>query len=125
MNAAVIISWIPAVLYMILLSVVSHTPGDQINLPSFPHSDKLLHFGAYNILGVLLSVRELIFNWLKKEKKPALPFIAAAAAGLLHGVFDEIHQIFVPLRDFSFWDMAANVCGVIFGILIYRKAISR
>ena len=89
----IITAWAPAVIYMLLLSFISHTPGDQITLPPFTYSDKLIHFSAYTILGILFSIREPLMNKLSRSKISSTSILPGLAVGLMHGVGDEIHQI--------------------------------
>lgn len=109
-----LLSWIPAWAGMAAIFYASSLPGSQIDLPAFQHSDKLAHFLAYFALGWLISLRHPL-----QSGKPRHWDILGIAVGALYGVGDEIHQIFVPFRDFSFLDMAADGLGVIGGCRVY------
>lgn len=42
-------------------------------------------------------------------------------ASLLYGVFDELHQFFVPGRDASMADVFADSIGCLIGVIAYRR----
>ena len=89
--------WIPAVAYMGLIFFLSSQSFLSTPL-EFPNVDKVLHMGEYGVLSCLLMLAGL---------RPWPAFAAAAA----YGVSDEIHQGFVPGRDASAWDWAADASG--------------
>ena len=114
------IYWLPLIGYCLFIYIQSSYPSPK-QLPSFEFSDKLLHFGAYAVMGVLfyraygtLPIRHNI-QWLV-----LLSMISAA----LYGISDEIHQSFVPYRDGSFWDVIADVLGAICGVYVYNRWIA-
>jgi VanZ family protein len=45
------------------------------------------------------------------------PWIAGVLFGVLWGISDEFHQSFVPGRDSSVWDLAADAVGAALGSL--------
>lgn len=74
---------------------------------------KLAHFSEYACMAVLLYV--LWSQWIKKGRRLYLVillwvFCSAAA--------DEFHQLFVPGRCGSFWDVLLDTCGGAFGVLL-------
>ncbi len=83
-------------------------------LPSFPLSDKLFHIVLYSILGALLL-------WsLRTTRLKGTPHIGYAAllAAAFYGLTDEIHQLFVPGREFSFFDLLADAAGAAIGVMV-------
>lgn len=92
---------------MAVIFCLSSIPGREIDLPSFPNSDKIMHFLAYSALGWLISLRHGLQN-----RRPSGIDMSGIAVGALYGVSDEIHQLFVPFRDFDPADMAADFLGV-------------
>jgi VanZ family protein len=78
--------------------------------------DKHLHFLMSFLIGYTitwatpLSIRSLFFN--------SVGWPVFAALSLV--VSDEVIQVFFPSREFSVYDLAANVSGVLCGILIYK-----
>jgi VanZ family protein len=122
---AILSAWLPAIAMMMILSGISHIPGDDIASTPFLGADKLFHFSAYFILGFLLQFRGYIYSRIYKKTYGSLLLWPAFAVGALHGILDEIHQIYVPMRDFSCWDMLANVLGLLAGIYVAKKVLFR
>jgi hypothetical protein len=117
-----------------LLFYTSSLPGDRVHLPDFYASDKVVHASAYCALGLLISLRKNLRRKfapdLEAPNPPMAPLPAMApagmdirgmAAGMLYGVGDEIHQIFVPLRSFDYADMAADALGIAIGCWLYSR----
>lgn len=48
-------------------------------------------------------------------------FLLAISISLIYSLFDEIHQVFVPLRDASLNDVLINNLGIFFSSLVYVK----
>ena len=46
--------WFPLIIYCMLIFIQSSYPSPR-QLPAFPYSDKLMHFGAYAVMGGLCS----------------------------------------------------------------------
>lgn len=73
---------------------------------------KLAHFAEYACMGILLYI--LWSQWIEKGRRLyllILLWVFFSAAG------DELHQLFVPERWGSFWDVLLDTCGGAFGIL--------
>lgn len=89
------------VLWMAVIFLLSSIPGSS--LPgSFPGADKIVHLAEYTILGFLLGKRG---TWI------AIPI------GIIYGVLDEVHQIYVPYREFSISDILVDGTGVVTGTI--------
>ena len=98
--------WGPAVLWAATifgLSSISSLPPPPGGL-----TDKHAHFGAYGLLAALLV-------WGLTDRSPARTTWATAAAAVvlaaLYGASDEWHQSFVPGRQVSALDLAADALG--------------
>lgn len=73
---------------------------------------KLAHFAEYACMGILLYI--LWSQWIGKGRRLyllILLWVFFSAAG------DELHQLFVPERWGSFWDVLLDTCGGAFGML--------
>jgi VanZ family protein len=70
--------------------------------------DKLLHGGAYGVLGALV-LRGLSGRW----RRPVSIRMAATAVlmAALYGASDEVHQHFVPPRQMDARDAVADTAG--------------
>jgi VanZ family protein len=79
---------------------------------------KTAHFLEFGILGLLL------VNWLKRLEKIKETYLHIAGAAFLfsaaYAATDEVHQLFVPGRAFSLWDILIDSAGaLIFASLAY------
>jgi VanZ family protein len=79
-------------------------------LPPIPggFSDKVAHFTEYALFGLVLARAVAGPRWLSLPASLALLTVFVA---MLYGVSDEIHQRFVPGRDFDPRDMVADTLG--------------
>jgi VanZ family protein len=99
--------WILTILWMGIIFAGSSfelKPGAS----PFTYADKVAHFFEFGLLGILL------FCSLKRSfaHLPAtvLILLATALTGM-YGLSDEIHQLYVPTREFSGYDIIADVSG--------------
>jgi VanZ family protein len=109
--------WLPPIVYCLAIFFQSSFPGPE-RMPDVRFLDKLLHFAAYALLGVL-SYRAYETLSLKDNHK-LLIFISIASA-TLYGISDEIHQYFVPSRHADVADVIANTLGSICGVFLYYR----
>lgn len=113
--------YLPLGLYWLLIFILTSIPGTHI--PTiFGVSDKIKHFGAYFVLAILLNFTLYIqdrFPLLAKHSMLYTFFIT-----LFYGLFDEVHQIFIPGRAFDWWDLVADIIGSVLGILLVKFIIS-
>jgi VanZ family protein len=102
--------WGPVAAFVVLLYVLSA----QRQLPETGASDKVLHALAYMVLG-LLSIRAF-----HGGLGPLAPKATALALVLTvgYGVFDEIHQAFVPGRHSSALDVVADAVGFLLAVVL-------
>ena len=108
--------WFPVFLYAGLIFVFSSFPL------SFPPGlevrflDKVIHTVEYGIFGILLSRAFL---------KSSPPFFQksfqawAVAVAIIYGFTDEIHQLFVPLRQSSSFDLLFDGIGALLAQLFF------
>jgi len=103
--------WLPVFVYGLFIFIQSSCPSPD-RIPDIQHIDKLLHLGAYTVMGFLF-VRALTTTGLRRH--PLLMAAFGALLSILSGISDEIHQYFVPARDADILDAAADVIGSIIG----------
>ncbi|HLT59368.1 MAG TPA: VanZ family protein [Limnochordales bacterium] len=102
------LAWAATIAYMAVLFWLSSRPGGTVSRWNFLKlPDYVLHGAAYMGLGAVAHLAFAVsFRW---------PFWKRAAAALLlsavYGVGDEFHQAFVPGRDPSWQDAAADAAG--------------
>ena len=105
-----LLAWLPAAAWAAVifsLSSQSRLPG-----PDVANIDKVAHFGAYGLLGVLLCFA---------AERSRLPLLVAAAIGMAYGATDEIHQMFVPGRSPDVLDWCADAAGVLAACFLYTR----
>jgi VanZ family protein len=106
--------FLPAALYYGLIYFLS---SRRLNLDvPLPSADKLAHGAAYGLLGFLLAFG--FFKLLRLTLKTKLAGVILT--GVVLGILDEIHQIFVPGRSPDPLDAAADAVGVVLGFLLFR-----
>ena len=104
----------PLILYWIILLIATSLPAPD--LPDVWGSDKLKHFLAYAVLAFLLNLSLLVQEKRSLSSKQAA-FMTLGIC-LFYGLFDEIHQIFIPGRSAELLDLAADVTGALTGVII-------
>ena len=109
--------WLPLIAYCVLIFIQSSYPAPE-SLPSFESSDKLLHLAAYAVMGVLFY---RAYRTLPLKDNAQLLVLASVASASLYGLSDELHQAFVPFRDASLADLAADVLGAACGVYVFHR----
>ena len=109
--------WVPPLLYMGLIFVISSLEQPPLPMPKFEWLtiDKLYHFVEYGILGALLAIA--FVNVPLKGLPTNWRWTGAALIAILYGASDEWHQTFVPGRFATLADWVADVLGAIAGVL--------
>jgi VanZ family protein len=90
--------------FLYYLSSVSSFPVES----PFEFFDKIVHFCLYSGLSATVAIG---LQQARHKYSPSMLIIIPVGFSALYGVIDEIHQLFVPLRDFAFGDMAADAIG--------------
>jgi VanZ family protein len=98
--------WAPVVVYMAAIFVLSSF--SELPAPPGGLSDRGGHASLYAGLGLLL-VRALAGGRAVTVRAATAALAVAIAAA--YGLSDEIHQRFVPGRQFELRDLAADVAG--------------
>jgi VanZ family protein len=114
------IYWLPVIIYCGAIFIQSSFPATGQYPVSF--FDKILHFTAYALLGVLFF--RALGTWAIRQRTRRTVLLSIMAASL-YGLRDEIHQYFVPMRDADMFDWLADVIGSICGVLLYLYIIRR
>ncbi len=112
---------IPALAYGVLIWYISSLPQP---LPSEAGAvigvDKILHIGEFFIFGLLLVFAFKGMGWKGKTSN----YLVCLLIAVVYGIIDEIHQLYVPTRFFSVYDMIADGAGGLIAI-IFAKKISK
>jgi VanZ family protein len=112
-----LIVYAPALLWALLLLWV----GGSTELPTMPpvrHLDKVMHFGAYGVLGTLLGA-----SWVSAARQPWWGWLLGAA--LLLGALDEYRQSRTPGRDAEVADWVADALGASAGFYLAVRLTRR
>lgn len=105
--------YVPLAVYWIFIFMATSVSVDTLPTPRV--SDKLLHFGAFAVLGFLLDLAARVQKknaWIRANH-----FVFTYVVILLYGAFDEIHQYFIPGRFADYMDWLADMAGGAFGVL--------
>jgi VanZ family protein len=107
-SATVFIRWAAALVYAVLIFILSSHPIPPGFVPRLPYFDKLVHFLAYGLLAVLL------FRALWPDESRPIPLwllVLGVVLATVYGAAEEFHQNLVPTRECDWLDMAANGAG--------------
>ena len=107
-----VIGWGPAALWAAVLFLLSAWSSPAISLHS--GTDKLVHGGAYLILGLSLA-------WGRVRTTSEVPVVLLVPAGAGYGVLNEGYQVFVPGREAELLDALANTLGVLAGHGLFTR----
>ena len=110
--------WLPVLIYLILIFVLSSLPKSVFAETGIPFFDKFLHAIEYAVLGFLL-IRGFKNSRLWLSDKNFILLVVVLAT--LYGISDEFHQHFVPNRTASLGDVFFDCIGSVIGSIIYRK----
>jgi VanZ family protein len=113
--------WLPLILYCLFIYIQSDYPSPE-SLPSFEFSDKLLHFAAYAVMGVLFY---RAYQTLPLKNNMQLLMLLSMISASLYGISDEIHQSFVPYRDADLFDVVADILGAVCAVYLYHWWVMR
>ena len=116
-NSRIIIRfWLPVCVWMGFIFYFSSLPGEDIPL-LFPGQDILFHLITYIILSCLF-VRALKNTYAGLTTAKIIYF--TVLFGVIYGITDEFHQMFVPNRYASGFDLFIDAVASLAGGLIYR-----
>jgi len=115
MRALRVITYLLTGAYWIILFILTHTPAER--MPQTGVSDKLAHFLAYAVLGLLL-FSSLWLAGVSKKRTILLTLVI----GLIYGILDEWLQRYVG-RDCEFQDWLADAAGI--GASVLALALTR
>ena len=109
--------WLPIYLYAGLIFIFSSLSKPPRH-PPFLFGDKLFHTVEYIFFGYL-AARAFKNSGINTFK---INFhIWAVLSGLIYGLSDEFHQLFVPGRQADIWDVGFDVLGTFLGMMLLSK----
>ncbi|MDD5766008.1 MAG: VanZ family protein [Candidatus Marinimicrobia bacterium] len=110
---------IPAVLYAAVIFLLSSIPQQNIMQVEIWNFDKVEHLFEYSIFGVFLM---LAFVNFRSEKVTRNAVLISLIIGILYAGTDEIHQLYIPGRFCSVYDLIADTIGVALGAYYFTKS---
>ena len=106
-------AWGPVVLYMAAIFFSSAQPNVDLEGKTVV-SDKTIHALAY--LGLtLVAYRAALLMPLRRRLDP---LVQAAVIAVGYGIFDEVHQYFVPGRNADIHDWLADLAGASIAVAV-------
>jgi VanZ family protein len=108
--------WLPLIAYCLLIYVQSAYPSPQ-SLPSFVMMDKILHFAAYAVMGILFY---RAYRTLRLGNHRQILVLLSMVSASFYGISDEIHQYFVPSRNADVRDVIADFLGAVCAVYLYQ-----
>jgi len=108
--------WLPVIIYAILIFCLSSVPGKDIPR-LFSGQSTFFHVIEYAIFALLL-------NRALKARYPGLIYprriLLVFLLSFIYAISDEFHQLFVPGRYASGFDLFTDGLGSFLGSLFYR-----
>ena len=114
------VAWAAFTVYCVIIFVGSSIPGDRIDIDG-PGVDKLIHTIEYSILSLLLFLSLRLSSTIEMNAV----FWVSAIGSSLYGLSDEIHQLFVPFREFDVLDIICNTSGSIIGAYVMFRYLNK
>jgi VanZ family protein len=113
-------AWLAVVLYALVIYSFSATPGQYV--PQFFHgADKFEHTLEYLPFGFLI-----LRAFSKSHSDLGLrTLLILLSVIMLYALSDEVHQLFVPGRVFSYFDAAFDWIGGLAGVFLYKSKLIR
>jgi VanZ family protein len=113
-------SYVAAIIWAVLILIVSSIPGLSPPGLGFTIADKIVHFAEYFILGLLTARAVSTFY-----KEPIKILWLSSALTSAYGILDELHQLLVPGRTTEGLDMVADILGSILAVALYVILLRR
>ncbi len=121
MNLHKLLCTVPLFCIALVISILSHMPSPPIGDLGFELQDKVLHAIAYTCFGAALGLA--LHAWKPGMPKSRFMWTVVIAAALF-GMYDEVHQSFIPNRQAGVDDWIADCLGGVLS-LSFRQATAR
>lgn len=108
--------------FLILYCSLIFWLSSRTSIPSpmfFNHQDKVMHTGAYFIMGILA------WRFFKLYFNNRRTVIISLCFCSLYGISDEWHQSMVPGRDADVWDWAVDTLGASIALIAIQQLKKR
>lgn len=112
--------FIPALVWVIIITVLSGYPGRDLPKAPFDEFDKLVHLVIYAMLSGLI-----LLGFLKNQKTTTLYCWISIVIATAYGGIVELLQQYIFINRYGDWyDFLANTLGAILGIVIIKGLLS-
>lgn len=112
------LKFFPAILWLIVIAIISGFPGNQV--PKIPiwQFDKLVHSIVYAVLSITLIIA--FYKDYTIPPKKIITLLLIIFFGIFYGGVMEIlqHYIFIN-RSGNWYDFIANTFGTILGVILF------
>ena len=110
--------YIPAILWAILIIILSGFPGNKV--PELPiwQFDKFIHTVMYAVFSILL-----LLPYLQLKKQPLTYFIIILIGVFLGGIMEIFQNNIFINRSGNWYDFFANCLGTVLGIVLFPFVI--
>ncbi|MCB0402962.1 MAG: VanZ family protein [Flavobacteriales bacterium] len=109
---------VPAVVWLIVIAILSGFPGSKV--PEIPiwQFDKLVHSLMYAVLSGSLIMA--YYQQYRRPEKRSLLYVSLFLFGVFYGGIMEILQYYIFInRSGSWYDFFANAFGALLGIILF------
>lgn len=109
-RARILVAWLPAVLYTLLIWWLSSQVLRVPYMERVPLQDKGVHFLEYGALSLFIT-HAVATTW---QRRGVRVLLASSVITIALGLLDELHQAFVPGRSSDELDLLADAAGAVF-----------
>jgi VanZ family protein len=109
--------------YLVLITALSLLPSSALHLPGtdlLPHADKMVHFGMYTVLTFLV-----FYTWPEKFQSKYMQLIPLLVVVMWGTGMELLQGIGGYGRQFSHFDILANILGFFPGWIVWRWFFSK
>jgi VanZ family protein len=107
------LSLVAVILMIVMIFGLGHSSLATSTFSLQPPLDKCLHASVYGMMAALL-----VFSGTLRHGLIVLLLVFCI------GAFDEFHQISIPGREASLWDLVADAIGASIGIIVMNRLLS-
>ena len=117
--------WGPALLWMVVIySFSANSDPFQVVPQNITLPDEIIgriaHVFEFAILAILISRAQIKENDNNSISVPRITIFATS-----YGIFDELHQSWIPERAFQLLDLGLDILGVLIGLSLFALYKSR
>jgi len=108
---------LPAIGWAIVIFIASSIPNASLPPIGVEYEDKWTHLLIFGVFGFLVARSFFVLTrprWLWQNF-----WLFAILVGIVYGISDEFHQLFVPGRYSDVWDALADAIGTILGVVVF------